>query len=390
MLSQKIRTNAMTAYFFLGWLFLISRNPNFSDPFVRLHARRATRGHVFFLALFLAYSHFLAHFFQYSLPIINITLDRVISLGVFGGLLLFVLSGAYSAQKGEENTILSPLSDGIVGFQEWTFVGATEAERVKFFLSFVPFFGIFVARRHPNSIAIIGEKVGTWFALGYIAFLSFFSYDAIGTVLLFIYILGLTFVGVRCFFFDSLPIMQWIDRFPTIDEVWLILRTVPEYLFDVFRLVLGRLDRISFLDRIRAKTANDTVLTEKMEGYFTDAKFPLPRFLMFVPVVNLLFIPILILRRQSRYVLSIGQGMVITGLFLGIGFWFGFSSEYETFLIFPILLGIAAVDTAPFYRLPVVYELYALFNIATFGLLRNAQKVQDISAKNQSVNFKVQ
>lgn len=42
------------------------------------------------------------------------------------------------------------------------------------------------------------------------------------------------------------------------------------------------------------------------------------------------------------------------------------SSQTQTILLFPILLGMAHVSHDPLYRIPVVYELYALVNTLSF------------------------
>lgn len=92
MVSQKIRNNASIAYFFLGWLFLLAkRNPAFSDPFIRRHAKLATKGHALFFGLYFCYSHFLSDLFSYTLPVLQITVDRCIDMLFFATLTFFVL-----------------------------------------------------------------------------------------------------------------------------------------------------------------------------------------------------------------------------------------------------------------------------------------------------------
>jgi hypothetical protein len=44
-MSPQVRINAMISYFFLGWLMLLSKNPEWNDPFVRSHAKTATMIH---------------------------------------------------------------------------------------------------------------------------------------------------------------------------------------------------------------------------------------------------------------------------------------------------------------------------------------------------------
>ncbi len=55
-LSSQIRINAAISYFFLGPIFLLARNnPDFSQEFVRSHARRATLVYGLFIAYLIAH-----------------------------------------------------------------------------------------------------------------------------------------------------------------------------------------------------------------------------------------------------------------------------------------------------------------------------------------------
>lgn len=101
-ISQKVRNNASISYFFLGWLFLLAKNnPNFADPFIRQHAKIATKGHILFFIAYFFYSHFLSGFFSYSIPVIQITVDHGIDIAFFVILTLFIIRGVYKGQKNE-------------------------------------------------------------------------------------------------------------------------------------------------------------------------------------------------------------------------------------------------------------------------------------------------
>gem|GEM_PF-4205088 len=100
MLSQKIRNNATIGYFFLGWMFLLAKkNPDFQDPFIQNHAKNATKGHGLFLVSYVIYSYFLSQFFFHNIPILNLSIDRIIHFAFFVALTLFILYGIYNSQK---------------------------------------------------------------------------------------------------------------------------------------------------------------------------------------------------------------------------------------------------------------------------------------------------
>lgn len=44
-----------------------------------------------------------------------------------------------------------------------------------------------------------------------------------------------------------------------------------------------------------------------MADHFTDTSLALPDWLIFVPIVNIIYLPKLLVTRRTRYVLAIGQ-----------------------------------------------------------------------------------
>ena len=165
MISQKIRNNASISYFFLGWLFLLAKNnPNFADPFIRQHAKTATKGHLLFFVVYFFYAHFLSGFFSYSIPVIQITIDHCIDIALFALLTLFVIHGAYNGQKGDsdENKSTSSQLFSSEG-RSFGFAGASEAQRIILLLSHIPFVSMIVVKRYPNIVTTTGARVSSIF-----------------------------------------------------------------------------------------------------------------------------------------------------------------------------------------------------------------------------------
>jgi len=103
-LSPQIKTNAMISYFFLGWLFLLARNnPTFSHPFIRSHAKKATKLQVVIFGGFIIYSLYISQYIpNFLIPIIpSLTLDKIISIGFFALLAISIIRGAYLAHHGK-------------------------------------------------------------------------------------------------------------------------------------------------------------------------------------------------------------------------------------------------------------------------------------------------
>jgi hypothetical protein len=80
-MDQKIKTNAFISYFFLGFLFLLAKNnPNFSDPFVRSHAKAATMLHTICLFVVIGVFYGLSPLVSnISLPFVLLRFDQALN-----------------------------------------------------------------------------------------------------------------------------------------------------------------------------------------------------------------------------------------------------------------------------------------------------------------------
>lgn len=207
-------------------------------------------------------------------------------------------------------------------------------------------------------------------------------------ILLFIGILLFLFLAARFFINDNYTVPSFFERIPGMGSIYEIVRSLPSYLMDMGRMIFGKKDSISFADHLKSTQDGDENLRASLQGYFTDENLPFQPFWIFIPFFNLVFLPKLFLSRTNRYVLAIGQGLVITLLAICIGFFFGFTSPLELFLLFPIFYGIASLESDVFIRIPLVYEIYAILNTFTFGLLKNTKRLQAVQKQNTAVNFK--
>ncbi|HBB27391.1 TPA: hypothetical protein DCZ36_02765 [Candidatus Gracilibacteria bacterium] len=392
MLSQKVRNNASISYFFLGWLFLLAKNnPNFADPFIKQHAKIATKGHAIFFVTYFFYTHFLSSFFSYSIPVIQITIDHGIQIAFFVILTLFIIRGVYAGQKGEytENA-----KDGIGLFSmqgcTFQFPGASEAQRILLLLSYIPFVGMIATKRFPNIVTTTGARASSIFGFFYLVSFTNGGFDSLSMILLFLGILIIVFLAARFFTTDSYTIPRFFERIPGMDSIYEIIRSVPPYLMDIGRMIFGKRDSVSFAYHIKNMQEKDRNLQISLQEYFTDETLPFQAFWIFIPFCNLVFLPKLFTSRATRYVLAIGQGLVITLLFIIIGLLFSFTSPFELFLLFPMFYGIASLESNVFIRIPLVYEIYAILNTLTFGLLKNTKRIQVAQKQDTMVRFTVE
>ena len=391
MISRKVRNNASISYFFLGWLFLLAKNnPNFANPFIKQHAKIATKGHILFFVTYLFYSHFLSGFFSYSIPVLHITVDYCISIAFFLTLTLFIIRGVYKWQKDETEKDMEN-DNNTFSVQGCTFqyTGVGEAQRTLLLLSYIPFLSMIIERKYQNIATSTGVRVSSIF--GFVYILSFINggFDSLSMILLFTGILALVFLAARFFLNDSYVIPALFERIPGIASIYEIIRSVPSYLADMGEVIFGKKDSISFADHLKNTQEKDKNFRDSLEQYFTDEALLFKPFWIFVPFFNLIFLPKLFTSRTTRYVLAIGQGLVITLLALCIGFFYSFTSPLLLLLLFPIFYGISSIGEDVFIRIPLLYEIYALLNTVTFGLLKNTKRLQTVQKQDTAVSFKM-
>ncbi len=155
-------------------------------------------------------------------------------------------------------------------------------------------------------------------------------------------------------------------------------------------MIFGKKDSLSFGNHLRNIQEKDVSFRASLQGYFTDETLPFKPFWIFIPFCNLVFLPKLFISRNTRYVLAIGQGLIITLLWIAIGVIYSFTSSLALVLIFPAFYGIASLESDVFIKIPVIYEIYAILNTFTFGLLKNTKRIQTAQKQETNVSYKME
>jgi hypothetical protein len=238
LMDAQSRINAMIAYFFLGPLFLIvPKGTPFGEEYVRGHAKRASMiigasiliigSYLFLLSPILDFQ-----FFSISLHSVILTLMMVT-------LSALLIHGAYRAYHGiDARTIqtfaLDMSSEHIAG-------NYSEEEKIRILASFIPFIGIFIAKRYPTEPCITGRKVGSLFAFALVTLIVFYG-GAVSTL-----VFALTIIAVVVFImttvylflhgeFLSLGAYKYIPTYMSI-EAHISASIIS--LYDFFRVAFG-------------------------------------------------------------------------------------------------------------------------------------------------------
>lgn len=389
-LTRQTRTNAVISYFFLGPLFLLAKNnPNFAEPFVRAHAKAASKAVLLYLAIFFVHLAYLSEYLNFSLPLVPIQASRVVSATILVLLFGTLLRGVIRANAGKmpKGTFDLPGLDSLQ--TESVEIGTlSEHDRTMALLGFVPLFGIVLAARKPTPANSLGCRAGS-FAFALYALVSVNGGDALLMVATFAYAVFFVTVGVTIFTAGQIPFEKALANIPSLERLWTGVRTLPEFLFATVKAVFGKSEELSFPRTYATVALRDRTFERVMDQAFSESTFPISPKLVSVPVLNLLFLPRLFSASPYRFAIAAGQGVAMTVIYALLVWQYGFSNGYQILLLPAVALLLGNVEPRPFYRIPVLYEIYSLVGILTFGLANRARRVKDVANKEVSVSFKV-
>lgn len=182
-----------------------------------------------------------------------------------------------------------------------------------------------------------------------------------------------TFLGVLAYILSLETIMTYT-------------RSIPGYLWDMVQMLIGKSESLSFETRLAVTRLADADFEIRLARYFTDSTSILSPYLIYIPVVNLLFLAKFLRPGTSQYVVAVGQGVILTILCILAGY---FVPEYLLFALFPIAMGLANIRTRPFMRIPVLYELSVLLSTLGFGLIQGTRATRAKSAEVREVRLTV-
>lgn len=329
---------------------------------------------------------------NFPIPLLPaITLDKIISIIFFALLAFLIIHGAYLAHRGissDDDTSSLRLREAFAR-ENIPLSQATEADKIISISSYLPLIGIITASRHPNPITRSGEKIGSLWLLLTLLLNIFASGSDISLILLFVYLAYLAFVGVSLFVYDIVPGFVFIEQIPDLSSIYLHSRAIFPYIGKLLLVIFGKSTELHYADIIRQVREKDAQHIDLAKTYFTDSKLPLPRSLIFIPIINLLLLPQVFLKKNSTYILAILQGIVLSLIVIGLWYFLGFSTPWQTLLLFAIFLGIANLSSNPFYRIPVIYEIYNVLDLVTFGIGGKVGKLKEKHKESASVSFKI-
>lgn len=361
-LTQQAQTNAMVSYFFMALFVLMSRSSNFSHSFIKAHARYALFFHI--LIVLLLVSFYFTKDIR-DIDVLNVSLKHVLYTIAFLYCLWGIIHWLYRASRGFEPSLRS-LQQSIARPQS---LGRSqldsnldETHAMIVIMAYVPYLGIILGTIHRKTREVVfAARASTvwmlWFII--IDLITLPGHTTLSTLYILVYIIAVAFRAVFLFFDEKNQQITLPFAFPSWSVVYGFFQALPTYGNQVCMALAGREKNLDMRTLILDKQREDIARQQKFIKAHQDETHLFSPYLVYTPLVNLIYIPTLLAKRDSRYYLAIWQGVMLS--LLAIFMWWTQMSEAMTLLlVFPYILGLAHVKKTPAYRVIVWYELVLL------------------------------
>jgi hypothetical protein len=199
--SSRIRVNAAISYCFLAPLFLFAgNNPAYAELFVREHSWRALKLQITLLGYYILSVSILSELFSYTIPVLELRIDRLVTLGVTTLVFGLLVYGALQAFKGN--------AAGVSGLKSRIFANEvslntdtlSESDIARILGAFTPFISFFIVERFTAPLVVVGAKVTGFFTLCLIASITFSRGDSLFYSLLFLLVLSFVSMAIHLIF----------------------------------------------------------------------------------------------------------------------------------------------------------------------------------------------
>lgn len=245
-LSEQTKVNALLSYFLLWPLFLLAHsNPNLAHPFVRSHAKHASKiitiAIIIWWVFLLVFSDLLA---QFHIPIIDLNLAKCVNIIISVSIISVLIRGAYKASQWL--LIKETVNEWIFHPEEKNHLSyidlPTEQSKTLTLLSYIPFVSASIFDRSDIREIVRWGYIASSFFITLFLILSLSSPVSNAAVILgFFYIAIASYIIINSFFLHKQNFNELIAKIPTRQEIELILMSLPPYIHSSIREHTGEI-----------------------------------------------------------------------------------------------------------------------------------------------------
>ncbi len=393
-LDQKVKTNAIISYLFLGWIFLIAKkNPNFWNVFVRDHAKNATKIHLFFLAWYLIYSFIIAKsvskYLYYKIPVIFLNLHQIISFLFFWTLICVILYWVYKANKWEKPDVINTNINFNIKNELQEINNINETQKIIHLSTYLPFIWLISAKKHNNSLNEYWENIWWFFTFIIMLYYIFIWYNFLLFIIISFYILIIVFSWVNIFINNKIVINSIWKKLYSLTEIYCFIKAYFYYLISFIKLIFWKEKELNFEEKLNKIKLKEQEYFENMSKIYYNENIFLPKYLICVPFINFIFIPVLFLNKTSKYTIAIIQWIIYSIILILIFYIYWYYSDKQILILFPIFLLLANIESNPFYKIPIIFDIWYFIKKIIVFIFSKINFLKEKKKEEKEISFKI-
>lgn len=390
-MDQKIKINWAISYLLLWEFFLIAHHkPEFSNSFVRNHSKNAVKIHLMFLGVILIYKYFIQGFINISITLLNnITIAMILESIIYLYFTFLILKSSYRAFCWIEAKEIN-INKDYLKLEEQVITGElTETQNMIYVSSYIPFVWLIISWRFNTPINNYWAKISWIFSI-ILVFFVITNHSDLMLVALFLYISFVVYAWIMMGVNKKVIFSNFLNSIPNLSQAYLQSRVLIVYLIESIKVIFNKKDEISFESIKNNLIEKDRKFNELAKSYLSSESLFISNKLIYIPLINIIFIPKYLFDKKSKYTIAIAQAIIITViLILAFVFFPGVYMIYWPIFLFPIFLWIANIDSNPFYRIPFLYEIYVIIDKLTFWVFSKIKFLKEKKNEVQELSFKV-
>lgn len=312
MYPEQTRINAAISYFFLGPFFLLSRkNSPFWEKFVQQHSKKATII-IFFMIITLSGIWIFRDILKYW--IIGFDLYQIIFSVALIFFFLLLIKWSYQAFEWIEAwKILSFSEIKWKNLEEKKF---TEEEKIRIFMSFLPFVGDFLQKKYNiNEIKTISKVSNFLLFLLFSSWYFGWNVNIFSSIIIIFWIIIAISTLVNLISSSKFLNLKFYSKVPSYHEFKAFLISILIMTKEYILVAFGKEKKNNL------KQVFQDFYQKYSEPKNINQKLPIYAKIVAIPVINLIFLPILFQKKYQEHKWNILQAIFLTILFVII-FWF--------------------------------------------------------------------
>lgn len=385
-LNKKTVANAVSAYLFIfcSWLFLFNKtNENLNNNFVKSHVKSASLIHLWFL---ITYIIFVSYSLFSSINILWFPLNHIIAKWFFIWLLGLLILWMYKANKKEifvgSSINMFIKSDNLIDIdKDWKL---NEKDKLTILLAYIPFLWFFNFPKYRNNELIKNiTKLNLIISIIIMSLYIFWDIN-LSNLLMLVYTIYVVFIWINIFIKDEIININF-SKIPSFNELPIFIKWLKIYLFNYFK------DKdFDNFNKITDNLKQEYIIEEQEElkKLETLKETKIPKFLIYVPILNLIFLFI----RNTKYKYHIINWITITLLLILIiilRYLNYINSNIYLLIIMPITFGMWYVEHYLPYKMPFIYQIYELVNKIKNMLIFKSKKINEKRKEVNEISLKV-